>query len=172
MLVDINDSGPIYWSTEDSHDPSSKKDYYLFYRPKTHSTSKEYIKGVDVVIPTVPNGCMYECVSGGISGSTAPTWITSEGKTLEDGDVKWKCLPANTRLKTGDTITLSSWSCDSSEVTLSDSSIISGIGTVVNVSTVPSTLKKIKITNHITITRSSSRIEEFEKSIVIPVKEQ
>lgn len=172
MIVYADDSGPISWPTEDSHDPSSKKDYYLFYRPETYSTSKEYIKGVDVVVPTVPNGCMYECVSGGISGATEPDWSTSEGRTLDDNTVKWKCLAANTRLRSGDVISASTWTCDSADVTLSDSSIISGIGTVINVSTVPSTLKKIKITNHITITRSTARDEEFEKSIVIPIKEQ
>ena len=172
MIVYADDSGPISWPTEDSHDPSSKKYYYLFYRPEIYSTSKEYIKGVDIVIPTIPNGCMYECVSGGISGLTEPSWITQEGRTLEDNDVKWKCVSANLRLKAGDTITASTWSCDDATVTLESPIIISDRITGIKVSSVPSTLKKIRVTNHITVTRSSSRTEEFEKTIVIPIKEQ
>lgn len=170
-IVYIDDSGPIVWPSTDAHDPNSKKDYFLYYRPFTHATNVAYVKGLDTVVPAVSNGCMYECVSGGISGSVAPVWGTDEGKITDDGGVKWKCLPLTTRLAAGDTITLSTWTGDVG-VTLSDPAILSNVATVTKVTAIPAGTKKFTITNHYTVLRVSGRTEEFEKSIVIPVKEQ
>lgn len=167
----IDDSGPLVWPSTDLHDPNSKKDYYLYYGPFTHSTNVPYVKGVDLVVPTTPNGCMYECVSGGISGATPPTFSTEENKITEDGGVKWKCLPLSTRLGPGDLITTSTWSGDDG-VTLSNPAIISGVATVTKVEAVPANAKRFTITNHYTITRDSGRVEEYEKSIIITIKDQ
>lgn len=163
-----DDSGPIIWPLTDLHDPQSKKYYYIDYRPATRANSKEYIKGLDVVIPTVSNGCMYECVSGGISAASQPTFLTEEGKNTIDGDVLWKCKPLISRLATGDTITLSTWTGDVG-VTFSDAVIITTTTTGTRVTAVPAGATSITITNHITILRASGRTEEFDKSIVISV---
>lgn len=169
MLIYSNDSGPITWPITDQHDPSSKKDYFIAYRPPTRVSLKEYIKGVDVVIPSVSNGCMYECVSGGISASSEPTFDTTEGQTTTDGTVKWKCKPLTSKLAAGDTITTSAWAGDAG-VTLSDGSIINNVITVIKVTAVPTSAKTFTITNHITVLRASGRTEEFYKSLVVSIK--
>ena len=171
MLVPANDSGPIIWSIEDQHDPDSKKDYSLSYQPGLYSTTTAYTKG-SIVIPIISNGCMYECVSPGISGSSEPTWGTLENKLTEDNTVKWKCLVYDAKLKYEDTITLSTWSSDNVLITLEDDGILNDNTTIVKVSNVPSTIKKFNLTNHITILRASTRIEEFDKTLTILVKEQ
>lgn len=170
MIIYSDDSGPVQWPTSDSHDPTSKKYYYINYRPTTRQNSKEYTKGVDVIIPSTSNGCMYECVSSGISASVEPTFGTLESKTTEDGGVKWKCLPLICRLAQGDVITTSTWTGDTG-VTTDNPVILNNISTAVRVTAVPTGVKKFTLTNHITITRSSGRIEEYEKSLIIPLKE-
>lgn len=168
-IVYSDDSGPIIWPEDDLHDPNSKKDYYISYRPVTRQSSTAYIKGVDVVMPLVNNGCMYECISGGISGSTPPTFDTTEGRYTDDGTVKWKCKPLISRLGEGDSITLSAWTGDTG-VTLSDPAII-GNTTVTKVTATPSGATSFKITNHVTILRANGRSEEFDRTLVIKIAE-
>jgi hypothetical protein len=169
-IIYSNDSGPTIWPDTDKHDPNSKKYYYIDYRPATRLNTTEYVKGVDVVIPSISNGCMYECVSGGISSTTPPSFGTEEGKTTIDGDVLWKCKPLTSRLAAGDVITLSTWS-STAGVTTSLPITINNISTGVRVDSVLATLKKFTLTNHITILRATGRQEEFEKSLIITVKE-
>ena len=167
-----DDSGPIYWPEEDSHDPDSKKYYEITYRPPSRQNNTAYIRGVSVVLPTTPNGCMYECISGGISSSTEPTWGTIEGGTTEDNDVKWRCKSYSSKLEVGDLITESAWISDS-WVTLDNPVLFDSSATATRVSamTVPAGTTIFTLTNHIKVTRVSSRLEEFEKSIIIPIME-
>jgi len=51
-------------------------------------TAGSYAEG-DLVTPTVWNGWQYECVSGGTSGESEPTWWAGEGATGADGGVVW-----------------------------------------------------------------------------------
>jgi hypothetical protein len=163
------DDGPIVWPLTDLHDPNSKKYYYLDYRPNTRVNTAPYTKGLDIVIPAVFNGCMYECVSGGISATAEPIFTTKEGGFVDDGDVKWKCKTYAARLGIGDIITASSWVSDVG-VTLSGGSILSGITTGIKVESVDPILKKFTLTNHITINRISGVQEEFDKSLIITLK--
>ena len=169
-IIYSDDSGPIAWPDNDKHDPNSKKYYYIDYRPATRSNTTEYVKGVDVVIPSISNGCMYECVSGGISSATSPTFGTDEGKTTIDGNVLWKCKPLTSRLAAGDTITASVWTATTG-VTFSLPLILNSVSTGIRVDSVLTTLKKFTLTNHISVLRVTGRQEEFEKSLIITVKE-
>lgn len=169
-IIYSDDSGPILWPITDKHDPSSKKFYYIDYRPPVRESFKEYVKGMDIVVPTISNGCMYECTSGGISLGVEPPFGTLEGKLTPDGDVVWKCRPLLSRLSSGDVITASSWTATTG-VTTSSGVIIQQRSTGIRVDSVDPILKKFTITNHITILRVSGRIEEFEKSLIIQVKD-
>jgi hypothetical protein len=168
-IIYSEDSGQIYWPDTDLHDPNSEKDYYISYRPPVRQSNKAYVKDVDVVILSVDNGCMYECVSGGISASSPPTFNTIEGGYTDDGTVRWKCKPLISKLKDGDTITTSTWTGDTG-VTLTNPDII-GDSTVVKVTATPSGATSFKITNRVVITRSNGRTETFDKTLVIPIAE-
>lgn len=56
----------------------------------------------DTVIPTAFAGRMYRCTTAGTSGSSQPTWGTTDGGTTNDGTVIWTehtpSLEANTNL--------------------------------------------------------------------------
>lgn len=167
-----DDSGPIIWPEEDSHDPNSKKYYEITYRPPSRQSNTTYIKGVSVVLPTAPNGCMYECISGGISFSSEPTWGTIENGTTDDNDVKWRCKSYNAKLEVGDLITDSTWTSDS-WVTIDSSVVFDSNATAIRVTamTAPAGTTTFTLTNHIKVTRVSGRLEEFDKSLIITIAE-
>jgi hypothetical protein len=169
MIIYSDDSGPIIWPLNDNHDPLSSKDYTISYRPQVRVSGKEYVKGVDIVIPAVSNGCMYVCTSGGLSASSEPVMGTTEGGYTDDGTVRWQCKPLISKLMAGDIITTSAWTGDTG-VTLSSPAIINDIATITKVTAVPATAKTFTITNHITVLRTSGRTEEFYKSIIITIK--
>ena len=54
------------------------------------AASTSYSLGA-LVEPTTPNNFVYECVVAGTSGTVEPTWPTTEGETVVDNTVTWKC---------------------------------------------------------------------------------
>jgi hypothetical protein len=166
-----DDSGPILWPEEDSHDIDSQKYYDITYRPPFRQDETSYVKSDSVVIPLVRNGCMYECVSGGISDTTPPVFSTIENGTIDDGDVKWKCKVLKSKMDYGDVITDSEWIAES-WITLENPLILADSTTAIQVTSItpPEGITSFKITNRITILRASSREEVFDKSIIIPIK--
>lgn len=54
----------------------------------TWTASTVYSVG-DTIIPTTFAGRMYRCTTGGTSGSSQPTWTTTDGGTTNDGSVVW-----------------------------------------------------------------------------------
>lgn len=148
------------------HDPDESIFYAVAWRPKAWLQSTEYIKQHDIVTPTSNNGYVYVCSQSGISGATEPTW---NNKTVTDGTIVWQAMDDNSKLRAGDTITLSTWTVDDVNITLSDDVIISGV-TLVKVSDVPSTLETFTLTNSVTITRVNGMVEKFDRSLIVTVK--
>jgi len=152
------------------YDPDSKVFYSRTYRPSDWSAANEYIEGVDLVLPTTPNGFMYECVSGGISGASEPTFGTTKSKFTADGSVKWKAVPYSLLLNTGDSITASTWTRTNNE-TIDVDSIIDTIQTKFRLIAVPSGATSATIVNHISVVRANGDPEEFDRTMIITVKE-
>ena len=55
----------------------------------TWAASTSYSEG-DIKIPTSRNGHRYRVKTGGTSGSSEPSWPTSEGATVADNEVEWE----------------------------------------------------------------------------------
>jgi len=55
----------------------------------TWQASTAYSLGA-VVRPTTPNGFWYQCETAGTSGSSEPTWPTTDQSTVTDGTVTWR----------------------------------------------------------------------------------
>ena len=153
--------------------------YYSFtYRPDQWQATKEYKQAPDedslgdIVIPTTVTGFHYECTSTGVSDSTEPTtWASVEDATTTDGTVTWTAKTNDTLLFDGDTISASTWAIDPDTITLSNDAIETGI-TVVKVSGIPTGTTKFTLTNTITVTRQSSKVEKFDRSIIVKVKDK
>lgn len=153
------------------YDPNEKVYYSISYRPRTRADSTEYLKGVDVVILTTPNGLLYECVSGGMSAATPPTFSTVEGDDTEDGSVTWRTRPYDLLLNTGDVITASTWTGTNGE-TIDNDAIVNSIQTKFRLTAVPAGATTATLVNHITVTRVNGDVEEFDRSIIIKVKDR
>lgn len=88
------------------YDPDSKEVFTIVLRPETWSAGKETIQNNSIIIPSIPNGCMYIATQGGITGTTEPTvWKTAKGSITESGTTQFKAVPYNLRLQTGDILT-------------------------------------------------------------------
>jgi len=60
----------------------------------------------DLVSPASPNGKVYMCSAGGVSGTAAPAFSTVAGSTVADGGVEWtEYTPAGTTYATSLTFT-------------------------------------------------------------------
>ena len=166
-IIYSDDSDLAYWPQEDLHDPQSSKYYFIDYRPDVWQANKPYIRDLDIVIPVVSNGCMYECISGGVSSSTAPSFSTSEGKSFQDSGVIWRVIPYSARLGYGDVISSSTWSA-SEGVTIGFDEIIDNKTTAIKVISFTNTSSPFfDLINVIEIIRSTGRTEKFKKTLRI-----
>lgn len=151
------------------HDPQDKKIYSLSYRPVTWIATKEAIQAGTLYVPTVSNGLMYECVSGGITGATEPTWGTVEDGLTDDGTAQFKAIPLDCLLAEGDTITLSTWAVPTDTV-IDSEAIVNNQITKFRLTEVPSGATSVEITNHVTVLRDGGDSEEFDSTLIILVK--
>lgn len=162
--------GNIQYNYPYSHDPDEKKYYTFSYRPAVWTADTEVVKGVDVIVAPTSNGMLYECTSGGITGSVAPTFGTLEKGTTADNSAVWTAKPLTLMLADGDTITLSTWSVPT-DTTFDNDSIVSGIATKLRLTAVPTDAEEVTITNTVTVTRVNGDVEEFDRSIIIRITE-
>jgi hypothetical protein len=167
-IIYSDDSDVIYWPETDLHDTLSSKYYFIDYRPDFWLPNSAYVKGVDVIIPTISNGCMYECLSGGRSSLTEPTFTTKEYGAVQDNDVSWRTIPFDAKLGYGDTITASSWTATAG-VTITGQEIVDGKTTLVKVTSVLPTLKTFKLINIVDVLRVTGRTETHKKTISITI---
>jgi hypothetical protein len=170
MIIYAGSSDLIVYPDTFKHDPDSKMYYSLIYRPFFRENSTYYIQDADVVIPNIPNGCMYECASGGITDTIEPVMVTNEGRTFDDGTVKWRTLPFTAQLGYGDKIINSIWAGDVG-VLLGSSLTFKDCMTMVKVLEVPATSKTFQITNTITVLRQSGIEEQFDRTLKIGIKQ-
>lgn len=153
-----------------AYDPDEEKCYSVRYRPGVWLADTVYRKGIDLVIPPVYNGFMYECVSTGKGGAAAPAFATVEKALTVDGQVSWKAKVYDLMLLDGDTITLSAWAGTTTE-TLDQDTLTDGELTSFRLLTVPNGANEAIITNSITVFRATGKTEKFNRSLIIPVKE-
>ena len=62
------------------------------WKPVTPYGAYQYVR------PTTPNGYQYACIDGGRTAGDEPTWPTSVGDTVNDGDIVWQCMAADARV--------------------------------------------------------------------------
>jgi len=152
-----------------SHDKDSKVFYTMAYRPYSWQADKSYVKNIDIVIPSVSNGMAYVVDSGGVSGSTEPAWIAQENEVTTDNEVIFKAVEYDFLLNYNDAITVSNWSGETG-VSFDNEKILSGCVTTARLVSVPD-IKKTTIVNHITVIRNNGSIEEFDRSIILKIKQ-
>jgi hypothetical protein len=144
-------------------------DYTILWGDNSWETSTVYRVG-DRIVPTDDLGIALVCITPGVSGTTEPTWTTwgiTPGTKITDGSsVVWKVTHTLALLETNETIETSAWTSDTVGVTLSHDTHTFKTSTVF-VSTIPSTVSSIIVTNTITTSNSTPRI--YERSMVIPV---
>jgi len=105
----------------------------------TWQRESDYSVG-DVVIPTIPNGCLYKVIAdAGVSGSAEPEWKRYASAKITDGDLTWlsyKYSPADLHVDlvdlrlTGDygIEILPNWDGDSPGVVIENGKIVQGRG--------------------------------------------
>lgn len=76
------------------YDPSYVRDLMTSstWKPVTPYGAYQYVR------PTTPNGYQYACIDGGRTAGDEPTWPTSVGDTVNDGDIVWQCVAADARV--------------------------------------------------------------------------
>jgi len=78
-------------SVTEIFDPEAKLYYTFYLKPPIWVANQEYVQG-DIISPPSPTGYYYKVTSGGITGSTSPTFATTKGSITEDNSVKYKAV--------------------------------------------------------------------------------
>lgn len=154
--------------------------YAISYKPQVWEVSKVYIKGQELILPTVDNGFMYDCVSSGISGLIEPVFSTVESEETEDNTVIWRAKPYNLLLNLGDTVNSSVWegiaevysggvTTYDSNITLDSEAIVVNRQAIVRLVSVPVDTVKVRLTNTLTLTLASGGTETYKTTIVITI---
>lgn len=159
------------------HDPDSMVFYGFTYRPAEWALDTEYLESTvddtlgDLVIPTTNTGFYYEATSAGVSAGTEPTWPTVDKGTVDDGTVEWTAHAYDLFMGYEDTFTTSVWAADDTNITIDEDGKLGGEA-FARVSTVPSTLTTFTLTNTATITRSDSKVETIDRSMIVKVADK
>ena len=150
------------------HDSTDKKYYKIAWGLSARANSTEYFFGTQVIQGT-PNGLKYVCINPGISASSEPTMGVILDSETTDGSVIWKSKKYDLVLLTGDTFT-STWTASDASVA-TDNEGTDTENAWIRVTAVPNS-DTFTLTKHITGTRADSKVEEYDQSIVVPIRER
>jgi len=145
-------------------DPEETVKYSIVFLPDPWSADTVYYTSESVVLPPQFNGFYYQAMSGGISGSRAPTFPQKAGEKVSDGGVEWVAIPYNFFMSPGDRLNSVAWLSDTPEVVFSGEAISGGVASVL-VSGIPDSVPQVKIT-----ARASIGQESIDRSFIIPVR--
>lgn len=166
---------PIRYSIEKKlpiellHDPNDIQIYTLLYRPETWLANKEVIENDIIVVPSVPNGCMYSVSQGGITGSIEPVWLTAKNSTIVSGTAKFKAIPYNLLLRTGDIIQSYVFILPDSVVIDNDSLINDSI-VQFRVTSTPST-GKVNLVLRVDVLLATGLVTRYDTTITLIIQE-
>ena len=152
-------------------DKDNENVYTITYRPIQRVSDNEYYLD-DVIIPTISNGHLYECTSGGVSDSVEPVFSPVANELTTDGDAVFIAKPYNLLLRTGDFISSSDWACDDAGAVFDAGSIVGMRKTKTKLTAITAGLSSVTLINSISVIRANGDTEIFDHSIIIPVKEQ
>lgn len=164
----------IKYSTEKSlpvrftHDRDNKEVYILFGRPKVWEANLEVIENDVIVIPTTANGCMYIVAQSGKTGTVEPTWKTNSNDIITDNTCKFKTIPYNLCLRTGDSITSFEF-LPITGLIIDNTSLVAGSIIKFRVTAVPSTVSEVEIVCRLSITRASGDLVQYDIPIILDI---
>jgi hypothetical protein len=150
------------------HDPNEKVYYSFGWGVQPWLAGLECLVD-DVRRPSIPNGFYYVCEDPGVSGNTEPDWDNTAGSLTVDNTVGWRAIPYDVMLRHGDTFT-STWSVNHQDIILDETGSDNGI-TWVRVSNVPDDLLSFTLSNRIVVSQADGKSPQYERSMVIKVKE-
>ena len=161
------------------HDPNDKELYTFVYRPDVWTAEAEIIQNNRLYMPTVPNGCMYLPVQGGRTDTVETIkWNTTPNGITQSGTVKFKTLPYNLILKTGDVIAADGINnIPAYNIILPTGFVIDNIGLTVNnnalqfrIVSTPSS-GTFQITIRISILKANGVFVRYDDTINITIKD-
>lgn len=155
-------------TSANKHDPNDEKYYSFVWKVPVWEAEKEYL--LDACIrPAIPNGFYYVCTNPGLSGTLAPTFPLIIGKTVTEnpGNVVWQANAYNLNLLSAESILVSDFYADSTEITISDEEESNGITSCkVTVGANP-TISEFILTNRVSVSRENGKTEQLERSVKI-----
>ena len=150
------------------HDPDDARYYHFVWGAPLRLAEKEYLLD-EVVIPSAPNGFYYVCVVPGVTGAHEHAFTHNGSGLTVDGGVTWEAIPYDLMLRRGDSFT-STWTSETAGV-LIDEAGSDEYRAWVRVYEVPADVESFEIANHVIVTRADSKIEKYDRTLVVKVKE-
>lgn len=150
------------------HDPDDARYYHFVWGAPIRLAEKEYLLD-DIVMPTHANGFYYVCVKPGVTSNNEHAFNHNDLGLTVDGTVTWEAIPYDLMLRRGDSFT-STWTSDTAGV-LIDEAGSDDYEAWVRVYEVPSDVSAFEITNHVIVTRADSKIEKYDRTLIVKVKD-
>ena len=95
-VVPTVDNGHWYECIQSGYSAPTEPNWLIAAQTITEDTNGKtvwqpstYYKLYDIVVPSVPNDRFYVCITAGTSGTSEPTWSTTDGISTVDGEVVW-----------------------------------------------------------------------------------